>query len=92
MAKDIVAKHAAEENDDDDSDVEMAIDGLIPMSGAGIMDYETPDSPRNFKGSSSVRRIAHFKENFDDTDKPGQKDDESDEEEEEEEEEEFKSA
>ena len=82
MAKDIVAKHAAEENDDDDSDVEMAIDGLIPMSGAGIMDYETPDSPRNFKGSSSVRRIAHFKENFDDTDKPGQKDDESDEEEE----------
>ena len=62
----------------------MIIDGLIPMSDAGIMGYETVESPRRFKGDSSVRRIAPFKDNFDDTDKPDEEDDEEDEEEEEE--------
>ena len=62
-----------EDDDNDDSDVEMTIDGPIPMSDAGIMDYETLGSLRNFKGDSPVRRIASFKENFDDTDKPSQK-------------------
>ena len=47
MAKKIAAKQQAEDDDDDGSDVEMTIDGLIPMSDAGIMDYETPGSPRN---------------------------------------------
>ena len=46
MANEIAAKHAAE-GDDDDDDEEMTIDGLIPISDAGIMDYETPGSPRN---------------------------------------------
>ena len=32
------------------------------------MEYETPESPRNFNGDSSVRKIALFKENFEDTD------------------------
>ena len=52
MAKEIVAQQQAEDDDSDDSDVEMIIDGLIPMSDAGIMDYETPESPHNFKGGS----------------------------------------
>ena len=78
MAKDIVAKHTAEDDDDDDDDEEMTIDGLTPMSDAGIMEYETLRSPRNFKGDSSVRRIAPFKGNFDDTDKPDEEDDEED--------------
>ena len=84
MAKDIVAKHATEDDDDDDSDVEMTIDGLIPMPDAGIMDDETLDSPRNFKDDSSVRRIAPFKDNFEDTDQPDEEEDEDEEDEEDE--------
>ena len=52
---------------------------------AGIMEYESVESPRNFKGDSSVRRIAPFKENFDDTDKPDEEDDKEDDEEDDEE-------
>ena len=40
------------------------------MSDTGIMDYETLESQRNFKGDSSVRKIAPFKDHFDDTDEP----------------------
>ena len=88
MAKEIFAKQQAEGDDDDDSDVEMTIDGFIPMSDAGIMDYETLESPRNFKGDSSVRKIAPFKDNLDDTDEPDQNDGESDDDEEEDDEDE----
>ena len=79
MAKEIIAKQQAEEDaDDDDSDVEMIIEGLTSMSDAGIMEYDTFESPGNFKGDSSVHKFAPFKGNFDDTDKP---DDEEDDEE-----------
>ena len=57
MAKEIIAKQLAEEDaDDDDSDVEMIIEGLTPMSDAGIMEYRTHrtlESPGNFIGDSS---------------------------------------
>ena len=84
MAKDIVAKLTAEDDDDDDDDDEMTIDGLIPMSDAGIMAYETLESLRNAKGDSSVRRIAPFKDNFEDTDQPDEEEDEDEEDEEDE--------
>ena len=71
MAKEIVAKYTAEGDEKEDDDEEMAlsnIQGLIPMSDAGIMEYETLESSSNFKGDSSVHKIAPFKGNFEDTD------------------------
>ena len=67
------------------SDVEMIIEGLTPMSDAGIMEYGTLESPGNFKGDSSVHEFAPSKDNFHDTDKPDEEDDEDDDEGEEEE-------
>ena len=87
MAKEIVAKHTAEDDDDDDDNEEMTINGLIPMSDARIIEYETLESPCNFKGDSSVRKIAPFKDNFEDTDQPGDEDEEEEEDDAEEEEE-----
>ena len=89
MAKEIIAKQQAEEDaDDDDSDVEMIIEGLIPMSDAGIMEYGTLESPGNFKGDSSVHKFAPFKDNFDDTDKPDEEGDENEDDDDDDEEEE----
>ena len=42
------------------------------------MEYGTLESPGNFKGDSSVHKIAPFKGNSDDTDNPDDEDDEED--------------
>ena len=52
------------------------------------MEYETLRSPSNFKGGSSVRKIAPFKGNFEDTDQPDEEEDNEEDEEEEDEDEE----
>ena len=56
----------------------MIIEGLTPMSDTGLMEYGTLESPGNFKGDSSVHKIAPFKGNSDDTDNPDDEDDEED--------------